>query len=77
VPLFGKNDSFCDLKSAEKGKMQNREENIWDVEKVISYDRKRKLYRVRWAGFPKDEDTEEPIGEFANLHRHFIKIRAT
>ena len=43
--------------------MLNREENIWDVEKVISYDRKRKLYRVRWAGFPKEEDTEEPIGE--------------
>ncbi|CAG5105807.1 Oidioi.mRNA.OKI2018_I69.chr1.g2471.t1.cds [Oikopleura dioica] len=41
--------------------MLNREENIWDVEKVISYDRKRKLYLVRWAGFPKDEDTEEPI----------------
>ncbi|CBY18725.1 unnamed protein product [Oikopleura dioica] len=41
--------------------MENREENIWDVEKVISYDRKRKLYRVRWAGCPKDEDTEEPI----------------
>ena len=47
--------------------MENREENIWDVEKVISYDRKRKLYRVRWAGCPKDEDTEEPIGEFTNL----------
>ena len=45
-----------------KRKMGNREENIWDVEKVISYDRKRKLYRVRWAGFPKEEDTEEPIG---------------
>ena len=64
-------------KSAEKGKMRNREENIWDVEKVISYDRKRKLYRVRWAGFPKDEDTEEPIGEFTDLHRHLIKVRAT
>jgi len=47
--------------------MENREENIWDVEKVISYDRKRKLYRVRWAGCPKDEDTEEPISEFINL----------
>ena len=40
---------------------QEQEDDEYEVEKIVDYDRKSQRYLIKWKGYPSDENTWEPL----------------